>query len=240
MFKDVITKQPRLTEKVLRSLIDGPLSVTEIAHRLGVEKGGDISKALDQLCESGIVSGDHGRNPETGAEVRSVRYRLSDNYVRFYLKYIEPNKRIIDQNAYSFVGLEQFKNRDTVLGLAFENLVISNYRDILPLLRLERTIIKSAAPYRKSGSKKTGAEGFQIDLLLQSELSYVIVEIKRKERIDYSIIDEVTRKVKLLKKPSEISVRTVLIYEGELDQTVDADGYFDATINIRDLLKIAN
>lgn len=238
MFKDVITKQPKFTERVLRSLIDGPLSVTEIATRLDIEKGGDITKALEQLCESGMVSGDHGKNPETGAEVRSVRYRLSDNYVRFYLKYIEPNKRIIDQNAYSFTGLDQFKNRDTVFGLAFENLVISNYRDILPLLRLERTIIKSAAPYRKSGSVKCGTEGFQVDLLLQSEKSYVLIEIKRKEKIAYSIINEVNRKVKLLKKPSETSVRTVLVYEGELERTVEADGYFDAIINIRDLLKI--
>lgn len=236
MFHDVITKQPRFVEKVLRALVDGPLTVTEIAAALGVEKGGDISKALDQLCESGMVSNDGGRNPETGAEVRASRYRLSDNYVRFYLKYIEPNVRTIDQNAYSFTGLDQFKNWDSVMGLQFENLVLANYRSILPHLRLDRVVIRSAAPYGKRGSKKSGREGFQIDLLVQSEMSMVLFEVKRKREIGREVIEEVRRKVKLLRRPEETSLRLVLVYEGLLDRSLEADGFFDAVVNVRELL----
>ena len=238
MFGDVITKQPRLTEKVLRSLVDGPLTLTEIARALGVEKGGDISKALDQLCESGMVSDDGGLNPETGAEVRAVRYRLSDNYIRFYLKYIEPEKRTIDQGAYTFTGLEQFKNWHSVMGLQFENLILANYRSLLPQLHLDRAIIKSAAPYCKTGSKKTGREGFQIDLLLQTEMSMVLVEVKRKKEVGRDVIEDIRRKVKCLKRPNETSLRLALVYEGALDRSIEADGFFDAIVNVRDLLDL--
>ena len=238
MFRDVISVQPRLTERVLRSLVDGPLTVTEIASALKIGKGGDISKVLKQLCEAGMVSGDGGLNPETGDEIRAVRYRLSDNYCRFYLKFIEPDARAIDQGTYSFTGFEQFKNRDTVLGLAFENLVLANYRSLLPTLRLDRAVIKSAAPYCKAGSKKCGVEGCQVDLLLQTEMSMILVEIKRQKEIGRDVLEAVRRKIGLLKRPPETTLRAVLVYEGVLDRSVEADGFFDAVVNVRELLQL--
>ena len=35
-------------------------------------------------------------NPETGRPANSLRYRLTDNYARFYLRYIEPVTRMVD------------------------------------------------------------------------------------------------------------------------------------------------
>ena len=236
MFQDVITEQPRLCGKVLRALVDGPRSVVEIAAALGVEKGGDISKALLQLSESGMVSGNEGRNPETGARIREVRYRLSDNYVRFYLKYIEPDKDIIDDGTYSFTGFDQFMAWDTILGFAFENLVIRNYRELLSPLHLDKAVLKSAAPYRKNGSKKAGEPGLQIDLLIQTSMSMCLVEIKRRKVVDLKVVEEVKEKVRRFKRPAETTLRLVLVYEGELDRKVEASGYFDAIINARFLL----
>ena len=46
------------------------------------------------LAEAGRI------NPETGKELRERRYRLRDNYSRFYLKYVEPVKDIIDAGSY--------------------------------------------------------------------------------------------------------------------------------------------
>ena len=44
-------------------------------------------------------------NPETGEEMREKRYRLKDNYTRFYLRYIEPQKKVIDEGAFSFASV---------------------------------------------------------------------------------------------------------------------------------------
>ena len=41
-----------------------------------------------------------------------------------------------------------------MLGLAFENLVVNNYRELLPRLHLGGTLITSAAPYVRKKSKE--------------------------------------------------------------------------------------
>ena len=44
-------------------------------------------------------------------------------------------------------------------------------------------------------------------------------------------------KVARLPHPKSISIRTALVYEGELSKTVEGDGYFDALVPIEVLLK---
>ena len=56
------------------------------------------------------------------------------------------------------------------------------------------------------------------------------MEIKRRKFIDLSVIDEVRTKARRLPFPSRLSVRTALVYEGELDPRVEAEGYFDFII----------
>ncbi len=238
MFTDVITKQPRLASKVLRSLVDGAKSVTEIAATLGVEKGGDLSSTISQLQESGLVAADGGKNPKTGSDIRERRYRIRDNYSRFYLKYIEPSKESIDADSFSFAGLDQFIGWDADLGFQFENLVVNNFRELLPSLHLEKVMIKSAAPYRKRGSRKTGEQGCQIDLLIQTSAVLYVVEIKRQAHIGHEVVDDVKEKCRRLPKASDISVRTALVYSGELARSVEAEGYFDAVVPFSRLIGI--
>ena len=237
MFTDVITRQQRLCAKILRCLVDGAHTITEIASDTKVEKGGDISKALSQLAECGMVSSDIGKNPETGAVIREKRYRLRDNYSRFYLKYIEPNKATIDSGGYVFTGLDQFAGWDAIMGLQFENLVVNNYRDILAPLHLENVIVNSAAPFMQKATKAKG-KGLQIDLLVQTNMSICVVEIKRRAHIGREIIDEVKEKCHRLRHQSGVSVRTALVFDGELVRSVEADGFFDAIVPIRSLLQI--
>ena len=237
MFTDVITREQKYTAEVLRCLVNGPRSVSEIAAMLGVEKSGRISAALMQLVEAGFVSPDAGKNPGTGADVRELRYRLKDNYARFYLKFVEPVKSVIDAGSYAFSGMDQFEGWETILGLQFENLVLNNYRDLLPLLHFERVLIHSAAPYYKPGTKGEKGAGLQVDLLLQSKMSYYVVEIKRwRTKIGQKVVEEMREKCRRLKRPSDVSLRTALVYAGDLTRSVEADGYFDAIVPASDLL----
>ena len=238
MFADVITRQPRFSSQVIRAIVNGPKSVTEIAKFLDVGKGGNITNALLQLVESGMVAADSGKNPETGADIRECRYRLSDNYSRFYLKYIEPAKGMIDSNAFHFDGLDRFAGWDSIMGLQFENLVLNNFRSLLAPLHLDNVMLTSAAPYSRRGVSSGGREGVQVDLLLQTRMSMCIVEIKRKANIGREIIDEVRRKCRLVPKKRGVSLHTAIVYEGEIAPSVEADGYFDAVIPFRRLLGI--
>ncbi len=237
MFSDVIIRQPMFTATVMRSLVDGAHSVTEIAKSLGLEKGGRISEALSQLEEAGIVASDSGKNPENGKNARMVRYRLRDNYSRFYLRYIEPEKTAIDKGTFTLGSLDSLDGWDSVMGLAFENLVVNNVRALMVPLGLGTAHVTSAAPYSRVGSKN-GKRGVQADLLVQTHRSMCVVEVKRQREIGRDVIDEVEEKVRRIPHRDGISVRTALVYEGHLAPIVEADGYFDAVIPFRTLLGI--
>ena len=235
MFNDVITNQPQLSAKVLRTLVDGPRSATEIAEALGMEKGGHVSGALLQLAEAGFVSGEAGLNPETGAEVRERRYRLRDNYTRYYLKFVERVKSAIDAGTYAFTSLARLDGWNAVMGLQFENLVVNHYPELLPHLHLGGAVLTSAAPYRKFGRRDRN-QGCQVDLLLQAANMLYFIETKRCRRIEPSIVGEVDEKVKRVSRPDGVSARAALVYDGELALSVEADGYFDAVVPFRKLL----
>ena len=196
-----------------------------------------MSAALIRLEEAGLVSSDAGKNPETGEELRELRYRLSDNYARFYLYYIEPLKDIIDRDGYEFTALDTLENIDVFMGLAFENLVVNNFRELIAPLHLSGALLTSASPYSRRGSSKSrGRKGCQIDLLLQTRKALYIVEAKRKREIKRSVIDEVDDKVRAIKRRPGLSIKTALVYEGQLSPLVQADGYFDAIISFSHLI----
>ena len=225
MFNDVITRQPTFTASVLRCLVMNALSVSEISAALKMERNGHVSNALERLVESGIVAQDGGRNPLTGAEIREARFRICDNYTRFYLRYIDPIKDAIDNGAYRLGVLEGLPEWPVVMGLAFENLVVSHARQIIERLGLGSALILSAAPYRRRATKTSS--GVQIDLLIQAQRALCVVEIKRRSEIGRSVIDEVSEKVSKLAVSPGVSIRTALVYEGKLSPQVEAEGYFD-------------
>lgn len=235
MFSDVITRQPSLAGRIIRTLVNGALSVSEIAEALGMGKGGKISSALEQLAEAGLVAADAGRNPETGAIVRERCYRLKDNYSRFYLKYIEPARPIIDSGAYRFVSLEGLDGWDSLMGLQFENLIVNNYASLIPHLHLGNSLIESAAPYRRQGNG-TPESGVQIDLLLQTRHNNYVVEIKRQREIGRDVIGEAKARLAKVRRSRGRSNRPVLVYEGHLAPIVETDGYFDSLVSFRTLL----
>ncbi|MBQ9430035.1 MAG: hypothetical protein IJU44_00635 [Kiritimatiellae bacterium] len=54
MFSDVITKLPTLSGKIIRALVDRPLSVSEASEAINAGKGGKIGEALEHLEKAGI------------------------------------------------------------------------------------------------------------------------------------------------------------------------------------------
>lgn len=220
---------------ILRQLAETPLSLSEVCERLGVERNGGITSHLDDLTVAGFISKDMGVNPSTGRAMKICRYRLSDNYTRFFLKYVEPNGPTIDAGSFMFNALEALPGWNAILGLQFENLIINNLPRLLPALGLRNVLLKSAAPYRQTASGRK--KGCQVDLLLQADRMFYVVEIKRRREIGVEIEAEVEAKVRALALPRGVTVRTALVYDGRLSPQVPARGYFDALVSAEELLK---
>ena len=221
--------------RILRLLLEKSLTTSELAAKESKTANGGYAKALRDLRYAGFVEEESGISPLTGKACKEVRYRVKDNYARFYLKTIEPRASAIKTGLFEFASLEQLNGWDTILGLQFQNLILNRVNDLFPHLGLERSLVLSAAPYVQNETLRN--KGCQIDLLIQTARTLLVVEIKRQRQIKHGIIDEVAEKVRRLRFDPRLSVRTALVYEGELAQSVPADRYFDFIVPAEKLLK---
>jgi len=227
-FADVFGPKAAGKKELLRAVSGGSLTASEISRKTGAAANGVLTRTLNELVLAGFLAADAGINPETGRPSGRTLYRLRDNYTRFYLKYIEPNAESVKAGSFRFVSLGQLPGWNAIRGLQFENLVLANLPQLLPLLGFDRTLLLSAAPWRNARTAR--GRGCQVDLLLQAPRSTCVVEIKRKAEIGEEVADEVQAKVEALGTPRRTTVRTALVYEGRLSPRVEADGYFDFLI----------
>ena len=234
IFRDIFSNRATVYKKIVSALIGSPKTLSKVADYLKRKRGGDLSRYLDDLSASGFISKDVVFGPGQKGASKLTRYRLKDNYLRFYLKYVEPIKDKIEKGLFSEVALESLSEWETIMGFQFENLVLNNIRSVCFLLAVNMNTVKSAAPYfqRKTQRKKP----CQIDLLIETKYTLYICEIKFRKMISKAVINEVQEKIERLKLPKGISARPILIYSGELHPGIEEDGYFDKILHFDKLL----
>ena len=92
--------------------------------------GGAFTRALEELIASGFVS----KYPAFDKKVRKMLYRLSDEYSKFYLKYIEPNK---NQGEHFWKSMFQQRTYITWAGFNFETICLKHVHQIKKALKIE-------------------------------------------------------------------------------------------------------
>lgn len=241
IFSDLFLRNSALYKKIIYALSDGAKesSVIEKIVCRGEDRKhvGRISEYLWELVEAGFVSRDNTWNLKTTNDCKLSQYRLKDNYLRFYVKYMEKKLSKIERGAFSFKSLTALPEWHTIMGLQFENLVLNNRASIHKKLGIHSDDIVSENPFFQRKTARTA--GCQIDYLIQTKFgSLYICEIKfSKNAINLSIIDEVKEKIKKLSRPKGLSCRPVLIHvNGVDDEVVDSD-YFANIINMTELLE---
>lgn len=236
IFHDTFGRRAATYREIVRALANGRRTVSEIGRALKHGRGGTLSRSLEELQQAGFVHQDVSFDLSTGNDQpRAIRYRLSDNYLRFYLKYVEPIRPQIDKGLYQGAPLESLLAWDTIIGLQFENLVLSSLDAIRRLARLDRVRVLNAGPYAQSKTQRR--EGCQVDLLVRTKRAVYVFEVKLRSKITRSVIGEVQQKVDRLRVSRGLSVRTGLIYEGELQPGVEAEDFFDVLIPFGRLLE---
>ena len=228
IFDDVFDSTVASKRKIVAALADGAASASELAVKFGSDPNGPFSSDLKELAAAGFVAACEGINPKTGRAVREVRYRIRDNYTRFYLKYVMPKRAAIEAGAFRFAPLDRLPGWNSVMGLQFESLILNNFASLAPEIGLVGKSVDSVAPYFKRGTK--GGDGLQIDILVQLPKCVYVVEARRRNEIGTETEDEVQRKIDCLAVPKGKSVKTVLVYDGTLAPELEEDGFFDFLI----------
>lgn len=219
VFSDLFLKRSLRYKQIVKRLVEGSAALDQICSAINLEKGGSISDYLEDLVETGYVVRDRTWNIKNSKESSLCKFRLRDNYLRFYLRYIEPQRTQIEKNR-SRIPIAW----TTIMGIQFENLVLNNFHRVYELLGLDPNDVIYDNPYFQRATKTH--QGCQIDYLIQTKFNTLyICEIKfSKEPIGLSVVKEVQQKIDRIAKPKNFSVRPILIHvNGVTDAVLESD-----------------
>lgn len=234
IFSNIFDRRAENLEKIIRLCLTTKLSPSELAEKMNKSIDSHFSKSLKILELSGFLSRDFYFKP--GGEASSQSHlRVKDNYLRFYLRHIEPNKQRILKGGVKIQGLADLNNFESTMGYQFENLILRNRESLYPILGIDNRSIVSASPFTQRSETKGHC---QIDLLIQSDLDvFYLCELKCKKYITKSIIKEVLKKMATLSLPKRSALKPVLIYQGEIkaDDESELKAFFYRMINFEEL-----
>ncbi|MBX9621929.1 MAG: hypothetical protein K2X28_07925 [Alphaproteobacteria bacterium] len=190
---------------------------------------------MGHLITGGFVTQFPQWSIRTGKVRRQSLYRISDPYMRFYLKYIAPNLDKIEKGHITDMGnLPGYK---TMMGFQVESLLLQNRNDILQTIGIKPADIIYDNPYIQLPS--TRQKGCQIDYLVQTTTNNLYAcEFKlRQGELKKDIINEVSEKINALNKPKGYAVVPVLFHVGGVSESVEESRFFYRIVDIGDLLE---
>jgi len=237
IFSDIFGKRSGIYKKIIRRLVKGAANLQEILASCGRKKTGDFSAYLNDLEMAGFVVRDFTWHLKDGRQSSLSHYRLKDNYVRFYLKYIEPNKSKISKGFFEKRSITTLSGWESIIGLQFENLVLNNQIELIKALGISIEDIIFANPFFQRKTK--AVPGCQIDLLIQTKFNcFYICEIKfSKKELPVSVINKVQQKIDNINMPKRFSYRPVLIHVNGVSRLLSEENYFSKIINFGEILQ---
>ncbi|MBP9726801.1 MAG: AAA family ATPase [Gammaproteobacteria bacterium] len=237
IFTDIFGKRSEIYKKILTVLIDKPNScLKNIYKALNMNKQGVITEYLEDLEQAGFIKRDYAFNFKTKKISKNSVFRVSDNFIRFYLKYIEPNIALIEQDRFSQSSLSTLKGWEGIAGLQFENLIVNNKALILEQLNINASDVVFDNPYHQIATEKK--QGVQIDYLIVDRFNTVwLCEVKfSKNIVGQSLITEIQRKIQCLDIGKSYSIRPVLIHVNGVTDELVGERFFASIIDFGSLL----
>ena len=231
IFHDLFSKRSDIYQRIVFTLENGPQECDAIANKLNYSNSGQLSEYLDELVQAGFLSRDYTWHLSDGKDSKLSRFRLSDNFLRFYLKCISPNLKQIERGQFENADIASLPGLASRFGLQFENLVLANRNTIIEALNINMMDIISDNPFFQRKTQR--AKGCQIDYLIQTkQRTLYLCEIKFSQaEISPSVVEEVKQKIAAIQKPSGMNILPVLIYAGELSDGIIESDFFYRTLN---------
>jgi len=237
IFSDLFSTRNKLYREIISTLASGRKTQGQIADMLDYKSQSEIGEYLYELEQSGFVSRNFTWSINTGKESNLSDYRLCDNYSRFYLKYILPNKTKISRGVYRDSSITSLPSWAGIMGLQVENLVLNNHKKIKALLNIQPEEIEIDGPFFQRKTQRHA--GCQIDYMIQtSARTLYIIEIKfSRNTVGMQVVEEVKEKIERLMTPKQYFCRPVLIHvNGVSDELIDSN-YFSHIIDMAELFE---
>jgi len=237
IFTDLFSKKSPTYIKILKALTDGKHLFTTLCEELELSKSGSVSEYLNDLIQAGFIKKDFSWNLKTQSMTQSSHYRISDNYARFYLKFILPNQEKIQSGLFKNQSLSALPNWEGIMGLQFENLVLQNRDLIWQAAGISPNGIVIENPFFQKPHSEN--KGCQIDYLIQTQYNTLFpceIKFSQNNPIGLSVITEMKEKLENLSLPKNFSYWPVLIHAGEISPKISAAQYFSKIIDFGQFL----
>lgn len=224
-------KEAETYRKIVSVLKGKLLTFKEIAEKTGKPSGGTLKNALELLVDSELV--DYYISMDKGWNSKFKKYRLGDEFLVFYFKYIEPNTRLI--KAGSQTRLFEKVSRESLdvwLGFAFERFCLKHSGYLAKIMGFKDEMLLASPYFRR------GEPGFQVDLVYK-RVDRVIAacEIKyHNERISTKIIPEMEKKCAALEIPRGYTLEKALISLYGPDEVLENSRYFNHYVTAEDII----
>jgi uncharacterized protein len=209
-------------------------SRAEIGRHLGARSGGRLTGLLRELQLCGFITKYTPFQLKTDSLI--TRYHISDHYLQFYFKFIEPYQEEIraghfNRNPTRPLNTEAF---DQWLGFAFERFCRKQHPLLAGLLGFGAVQYKSGSFFNRETER--AKEGFQLDLVFdRKDKVRTICEIKYSRRpVTKKVITEFENKLALFPKKPQVTLEKVLIAAAGAEASVHQQGYFDRVLTLED------
>lgn len=94
IFATTFKRRSPLYKSLVQTLVYGSKETTTISAELKITISGILTEYLQELVLAGFVKCEDVWDLKTGNDAKFSKYRLTDNYVCFYLRYIEKKAKI--------------------------------------------------------------------------------------------------------------------------------------------------
>lgn len=235
IFHDLFGKRSPIYQRITSALASDDLDYTALSTKLEYSASSALSEYLTDLTLSGYISQYNSWSFKTAHVLpKLLKYRLSDNFLRFYFRYMKSKMKMIEAGSYATVSPATLPGWSSMLGIQFENVVLKNRELIHEALAINPADIIASGSYFQR--QRTRQKGCQIDYLIQTKYKTLLVcEIKFSQNpIGTNVISSVKEKIAKLVVPRGFAAVPVLIYAGEVSEAISDAGYF---ANIVDLSK---
>ncbi|MEE8060039.1 MAG: ATP-binding protein [Pseudomonadales bacterium] len=211
------------------------LSRMEIQDKLTLQSGGELTRNLYNLESAGFIASFIPFDQKSNS--RTVRFLISDPFIRFYFTFLLPYKKkgIFRDNYFTNFVSTSAKFRSW-LGRSFELLCLQHKEKIAQRLGFSG-IEYSAGPYFQHG-KRGVLQGAQLDLVFdRADRVLTLCEIKyRESSTGTKVIKEVEEKISRIPQFANRSLQKVLITKSEPSSELRRSSYFSHIITADELI----
>lgn len=237
IFHDLFEHKGESYRKILQVLVDGMRTQKEIRNLLQMHEGGTLSEYLRNLVAAGFLSEHYQWSLKNGAMGKQKLYRLSDCFLRFQLKYVEPYRDLIEQGSYQKAATGKLPGWDGMMGFQLESLLLANREFLFHALGLDPSNVVRDNPFIQRPTLRK--KGCQIDYLIQLKMNSLIVcEFKfSKNELSGSILNDLKEKCDTLSVPKGFGKAPALFHIGGVSAKIEESPLLYRVIDLRDLLE---